>query len=167
MADISTAAPSVAIVGAGFGGIGTAASLRRAASMTSSCSSAASASAAYGTRTPIPGRHATCRAISTPIRSRAPALGPALCHSPEIQRYVESVARRHGVFDRVRLGTDVTSATWEPDSARWQLETDSGAVEANVLVCACGQLTRPAIPRLEGSSGWPGRRSTRRTGATT
>ena len=82
--------------------------------------------------------------------ARNPRWGRRFAAQPEIQRYVERVARDHGVFDRVRLGTDVTSAAWDPDSARWRLETNGGPVEANVLVCACGQLTRPAIPRLEG-----------------
>ena len=50
-----------------------------------------------------------------------PALGPALRAQPEIQRYVEGVARKHGVLDRVRLGTDVTSAEWDADAARWRL----------------------------------------------
>ena len=82
--------------------------------------------------------------------ARNPGWGRRFALQPEIQRYVEDVAREHGVLDRVRLNTDVASASWDSDAARWRLETDGGPVEADVLVCACGQLTRPAVPDLPG-----------------
>jgi len=151
MAEISRAAPSVAIVGAGFGGIGTAAALRRAGIDDVVVLERGERVGGVWNQNTYPG--AACDVPSHLYSysfARNPRWGRRFATQPEIQRYVEHVARDHGVFDRVRLGTDVTSATWDPDSARWQLETDGGAVEANVLVCACGQLTRPAIPRLEG-----------------
>src|SRR3954469_19667694 len=61
----------------------------------------------------------------------------------EIQAYLEDVARRHGVLDRVRTGTDVTGASW--DGHRWTLKTSAGTHEADVLITGTGQLTVPSV----------------------
>ncbi len=146
-----SAAPSVAIVGAGFGGIGTAVSLRRAGVEDIVVLERGERVGGVWNHNTYPG--AACDVPSHLYSysfERNPRWGRRFAIQPEIQRYVEDVARRHGVLDRVRLGADVRSATWDADSARWRLETASGPVEASVLVCACGQLTRPAIPHVEG-----------------
>src|SRR5215207_8060054 len=65
---------------------------------------------------------------------------------PEIQAYVEDVARRHRTD--VRLATDVRSARFV--DGRWVLETSGGGHEADVLITACGQLNRPSVPPLAG-----------------
>jgi len=67
----------------------------------------------------------------------------------EIQAYLEDVARRFGVIDHVRFNQDVLRATWS--GSRWHLEVADGEdVEAEVLITACGQLTRASIPPIEG-----------------
>jgi cation diffusion facilitator CzcD-associated flavoprotein CzcO len=68
----------------------------------------------------------------------------------EIQAYVEGVARRFGVLDRVRTGTEVRSARWDEERGRWQLQTSAGLHEADVLVTACGQLSVPQVPPIPG-----------------
>src|SRR5207237_569451 len=53
--------------------------------------------------------------------------------------------------DHLHLGTDVARATFDEDARRWRLETSAGeTVEADVVVTATGQLSRPSIPRLPG-----------------
>jgi cation diffusion facilitator CzcD-associated flavoprotein CzcO len=72
----------------------------------------------------------------------------------EIQAYLEDVARRFGVLDRIRTNTEVQRARW--DGERWILETSAGTHEADVLLTACGQLSvpkTPAIPGLESFAG--------------
>jgi len=68
----------------------------------------------------------------------------------EIQAYLEDVARRHGVLDRIRTGTEVTRATWDDERNRWLLDTSAGTHEAEVLVTACGQLSVPKVPPIAG-----------------
>jgi cation diffusion facilitator CzcD-associated flavoprotein CzcO len=146
-----TPAPSVAIVGAGFGGVGTAISARRAGAEDVVVLERGARVGGVWNANTYPG--AACDVPSHLYSysfARNPHWGRRFAEQPEIQRYVEEVAREHGVLDRVRLNTEATSASWDPDSARWRVETTDGAVEANVLVCACGQLTRPATPQLEG-----------------
>ncbi len=68
----------------------------------------------------------------------------------EIQAYLEDVARRHGVFERIRTGTDVLSASWSEERRRWELETSAGPHSAEVLLTACGQLSTPSVPPIPG-----------------
>src|SRR3954470_14245946 len=68
----------------------------------------------------------------------------------EIKAYLEDVARRHGVLDRIRTGTEVTGAHWEADRRKWILDTSAGQHEADVLLTACGQLSIPTIPAIPG-----------------
>jgi cation diffusion facilitator CzcD-associated flavoprotein CzcO len=45
----------------------------------------------------------------------------------------------------------VTEARWDTDRAAWQLSLSGGdTLEADVLVPACGQLSRPAWPAIAG-----------------
>jgi cation diffusion facilitator CzcD-associated flavoprotein CzcO len=74
----------------------------------------------------------------------------------EIQAYVEDVARRHGVLERVRTSTEVRSATWDEARSRWCLETSAGSHEADVLITACGQLSIPRIPAIPGLGDFSG-----------
>jgi cation diffusion facilitator CzcD-associated flavoprotein CzcO len=74
----------------------------------------------------------------------------------EIQAYLEDVARSNGVLDRIRTKTEVQSARWDEERARWVLQTTAGEHEADVLVTACGQLSVPSIPPLHGLDGFDG-----------
>jgi cation diffusion facilitator CzcD-associated flavoprotein CzcO len=74
----------------------------------------------------------------------------------EIRAYIEGVARRFGVLDRVRTGVEVTSASWQEGSGRWRLETSAGAHEADVLLTACGQLSVPKVPPIAGLESFEG-----------
>ena len=79
------------------------------------------------------------------------------------------VARRHqGVPGRVRrpvrpaphlrLGTEIADATWDGEAARWRLRTvDGEAISASATIFACGQLSRPAWPSIPGRERFRGR----------
>jgi cation diffusion facilitator CzcD-associated flavoprotein CzcO len=74
----------------------------------------------------------------------------------EIQAYLEDVADRHGVLDRIRTGTEVERARWDEQRSKWILETGAGTHEADVLVTACGQLTVPKVPPIPGLESFAG-----------
>jgi len=74
----------------------------------------------------------------------------------EIQAYLEGVARRFGVLDKIRTGTEVRSACWDEERGRWQLETSAGPHEAEVLLTACGQLSVPQTPPIAGLESFQG-----------
>jgi len=72
---------------------------------------------------------------------------------PEIQRYLERVAREHRLDEHLRLGSGVVTGHWGEERARWQLVLDSGAeVEAQFVISAVemfGEIAVPDIPGLE------------------
>ena len=75
---------------------------------------------------------------------------------PEIQDYLEDVADRFGVTDRVRFGHDVLEAAWSDDDQRWHVETSRGPYTADVLVAAPGGLADPRLPDVPGLEGFTG-----------
>lgn len=75
----------------------------------------------------------------------------------EILDYLHTTADRHGLRAKVRTGTEVTTATFDPAAARWTLETSAGEpVTAQAIVLACGQLTRPLFPAVDGRASFAG-----------
>ncbi|HEX6492812.1 MAG TPA: alpha/beta hydrolase fold domain-containing protein [Candidatus Dormibacteraeota bacterium] len=70
---------------------------------------------------------------------------------PDILGYLEDCVRRHGLQGHLRFGTEIASADFDEASRRWRLRTTAGeSVEVDVLVTACGQLSRPAMPAIPG-----------------
>ncbi len=74
----------------------------------------------------------------------------------EIQAYVEEVAVRYGVRDRIRTSTEVLRADWDAERRRWRLQTSRGRFEAEVLITACGQHRPPKVPPIPGLSDFEG-----------
>jgi cation diffusion facilitator CzcD-associated flavoprotein CzcO len=72
----------------------------------------------------------------------------------EILAYARGVADRFGVTERVRFGTEVAAARWD---GRWRITTTDGEeLDADILVPAVGQLSRPSTPSLPGAERFAG-----------
>ena len=73
----------------------------------------------------------------------------------ENERYVNWLADRHGLRDKIRFGVEVLSATWLEERSVWELRTRDrdGREEtliANAIISAVGFLDRPSIPEFSG-----------------
>lgn len=68
----------------------------------------------------------------------------------EIQAYLRAAAAEEGVLDRIRLGTEVTACEWLPADRRWRVTTTSGVWHADTVVLAVGRLSEPRRPDLPG-----------------
>jgi cation diffusion facilitator CzcD-associated flavoprotein CzcO len=75
---------------------------------------------------------------------------------PEIEAYLQRVADDSGVAPKLRLGTTVTGASWNDEQRRWTVESDAGTVRARVLISAAGALSDPRTPDIEGLSDFKG-----------
>ncbi len=148
---------SVAVVGGGFGGIGAAVMLRRAGYRDVTVFERSERIGGVWHHNTYPG--ATCDIPSHLYEfsfEPNPRWSRRYAPQAEIQAYLEDVARRNGVLDRVRTSTEVEHARWEDDDGKWVLETSAGVHEADILITACGQLSvpsEPAIPGLESFDG--------------
>jgi len=148
---------TIAVVGAGFGGVGAAAMLRRAGYEDVTVFERSDRIGGVWHDNTYPG--AACDVPSHLYEfSFAPNPRWSRRYAPqaEIQAYLEDVARQHGVLDRIRTGTEVRRAAWEEDRRKWVLETTSGAHDADVLLTACGQLNVPSIPSIPGIESFSG-----------
>ena len=74
----------------------------------------------------------------------------AFSAQPEIEAYLQRVAREHGVLPHVRFRTELLSAGWDDTAGCWRVETSRGPVVADVLVLGTGGLSEPAVPSLPG-----------------
>jgi len=143
---------SVAIVGAGFGGVAAAVALKRQGvedlvllERGDRVGGVWRANTYPGLACDVPSHLYSFSFAQNPRWSRR--------YSPrtDIQAYLEDVARRFDVLRHVRFGQEVERATFDEDSGRWRLEVAGGEeVEAEVLITACGQLQRAAIPAIPG-----------------
>jgi cation diffusion facilitator CzcD-associated flavoprotein CzcO len=148
--------PSVAVVGGGFGGVGAAVMLRRAGYEDVTVFEKGERVGGVWHHNTYPGA-----ACDIPSHLYEYSFAPnrwsrRFSPGPEIRAYVEGVACRFGVLDRVRAGTEVKSARWDEERAGWTLETSSGPHEADVLVTACGQLSVPKVPPIPGLGSFEG-----------
>ena len=72
----------------------------------------------------------------------------------EIQQYLRRVADERGIRRHIRFGTEVTAARYE--DGRWQLTTDSGDDECDVLITATGFLRVPRMADIPGRDSFAG-----------
>lgn len=74
---------------------------------------------------------------------------------PELLAYAEGLTQRFGL--EPRLNEEARRAAWDDAAKRWRVTTDRAEYEADLLVCALGQLNRPAWPAFEGLDDYRGR----------
>ncbi|MBH0775858.1 flavin-containing monooxygenase [Nocardia bovistercoris] len=74
----------------------------------------------------------------------------------EIQSYIRGVAERYGVLDKHLFDCDVTSASWDEETARWEITSSEGDFTADTLVSAVGGLCEPALPDIKGINDFEG-----------
>jgi len=146
----------VAIVGGGFGGVGAATMLRREGYEDVTVFEKGERVGGVWQHNTYPGA-----ACDIPSHLYEYSFAPnrwSRRYAPqaEIQAYVEGVARRFGVLENVRTGTEVKSATWDEQRGCWTLETGGGRHEADLLLTACGQLSVPKVPPISGLDSFDG-----------
>ena len=150
-------APSIAIVGAGPGGLAMAARLK---------SAGLSTVALFEKGTQVGGtwfdNHYPGAACDVPAYLYSFSFGPQAHWSrkyptqPEILEYFETFAAHFDISEHVHLETEVLGATWDQDRLCWTVnlkDLREGSVRSedfDIVINAVGQLSRPAIPSIPG-----------------
>lgn len=75
---------------------------------------------------------------------------------PEIQSYLQRVARRSGTLDRFVFDTSVEDAVWDDAAQEWVVQTTRGQVRARTIVSAAGGLSEPRLPDIDGIDSFAG-----------
>jgi cation diffusion facilitator CzcD-associated flavoprotein CzcO len=148
----------IAIIGSGFGGLGTAIRLKQRGMDDFVVLERAGDVGGTWRDNTYPG--CACD-VQSHLYSFSFAPNPEWTRSfspqPEIQAYLQRCARDFGILPHVRFHTEVQDAAWDEDARRWRIRTAAGPVTAQVLVMATGALSDPVIPHLPGLDGFRGR----------
>jgi cation diffusion facilitator CzcD-associated flavoprotein CzcO len=149
---IASRRPRVIVIGAGFGGLGAAHELSKDGLADVTVLEKADDVGGVWRENTYPG--AACDVPSHLYSysfARKTDWGRRYAEQPDILGYIHDTADRFGLRDLVRTGVEVTSAGYDDGTATWQVTTSTGEVlEADVLVPAVGQLSRPALPPIPG-----------------
>ncbi len=79
--------------------------------------------------------------------------------APEIQAYMQALARSHGLERHLRLGTRLTEARYDEATGHWDFRTDGGdTLRARFFVCSTGPLNQPRWPDIAGLDSFAGQR---------
>lgn len=145
-------APSVAIIGTGFGGLGMAIRLKQAGYRDVVLFEKGDDVGGVWRDNTYPGAECDVPAHLYSF-SFAPKADWSRRFPPqsEIRAYLQDCAHRFGVLEQVRFRSEVTSAAFDEQTGRWTLALDDGSTyESDVLVSAVGQLSVPSTPPLPG-----------------
>jgi len=87
-----------------------------------------------------------------------PAWSRAYSPQGEILDYIKGVARDFGLEPHLRLNTEVRDARWDDDAKRWRVFAADGRelASAKLLFSAFGFLSKPAIANIEGQDSFQG-----------
>ena len=83
-----------------------------------------------------------------------PRVGTPLLDAARDPRLHPAAAEAEGLLDLVRTGVEVTAL--EHVDGRWRILTNTGVLEADVVIPATGQLSNPVVPRLPGVDAFAG-----------
>jgi cation diffusion facilitator CzcD-associated flavoprotein CzcO len=69
----------------------------------------------------------------------------------ELKRYADHCVDKYGVRGRIRFNTRITEAAFDDGAHLWRLQTAAGdTISARFLVNAAGALSQPKLPEIEG-----------------
>jgi cation diffusion facilitator CzcD-associated flavoprotein CzcO len=147
----------VAIVGAGFGGLGAAVQLDRAGIRDYVVLERSDEVGGTWSANTYPG----CQCdVPSNLYSFSFAPKHDWTHSypeqPQILDYLRGVVERFGLAPRIATGTELNEADWDDGERRWRIDTSAGPLTARYLIAAPGLLSEPVIPDIPGLDGFEG-----------
>jgi len=149
--DAEPAHVRIAIVGSGFAGLGMAIRLRQAGiedfvvlERADDVGGTWEANTYPGCQCDVPSHLYSFSFAPNPSWTRT------YSRQPEIWSYLRRCADRYGLRQHLRLGHELTAATWDERRLRWHVETSRGALTATLLIDATGPLSHPAVPAIRG-----------------
>ncbi|ONK13730.1 NAD(P)/FAD-dependent oxidoreductase [Streptomyces sp. MP131-18] len=148
----------VAVIGAGFGGLGAAVRLRRMGITDFAVLERADAVGGAWRDNTYPG----C-ACDVPSHLYSFSFAPdprwprSFSGQRHIRAYLERVTDAFRLRPHIRFNSEVESARWDNDELHWVIGTTGGPLTADVIVSATGPLSEPRLPDLPGLDRFPGR----------
>jgi cation diffusion facilitator CzcD-associated flavoprotein CzcO/acetyl esterase/lipase len=147
------------IVGAGFGGIGMAISLKRAGIDNFVLLEKSHDVGGVWRDNSYPG--AACD-VPSHLYSFSfepnPGWTRVFSAQPEIHAYLRHCANKYGLQPHLRFGAAVERAEYDEAESLWRVTlADGSKLASELLITATGQLSRPLMPRIEGMDSFRGK----------
>ncbi|MFC3572875.1 flavin-containing monooxygenase [Streptomyces yaanensis] len=148
----------VAVVGAGFGGLGAAVRLRREGVTDFVVLERADSVGGAWRDNTYPG----C-ACDVPSHLYSFSFAPhpdwprTFSGQEHIRAYLEHVTDTFRLRPHIRFGSEVKRMAWDAEKLCWAIETSGGNLTADVVVSATGPLSDPRIPDIPGLDSFPGK----------
>jgi cation diffusion facilitator CzcD-associated flavoprotein CzcO len=147
----------VAVIGAGFGGVGMALALRRQGITDFLVLERGAEPGGTWRDNTYPGAACDVPSNLYSYSFRPQQWTRRYPPQQEILDYLRGVTQEHGLGPRLRMNAGVAAAEFDADRAVWRLSLeDGGTVEADAVVSAVGQLRRPAQPDIPGRDDFAG-----------
>lgn len=147
----------IAIIGAGFAGLGTAIRLKQAGiedfvilEKADEVGGTWQANTYPGCQCDVPSQLYSFSFARNPDWSRSFSL------QPEIWEYLRRCTDLYGVREKLRLQTELLQASWSETEQLWRLTTSKGSLTAEILVSGMGVLCEPSLPAIEGLESFEG-----------
>ncbi|NKX86837.1 flavin-containing monooxygenase [Nocardia coubleae] len=151
-------APSVAIIGCGFGGLAAAIELRRHGIDDYTVFEKGDGVGGVWRANHYPG--AACDVPSSTYSysfELESEWSQRFGTQDEIRAYLERTAAKYGVTPKIRTNSEVVAATFDERTGQWLIELASGRQHRfDAVICATGQLSRPKVPDLPGRDTFQG-----------
>ena len=149
----------IAIIGAGFSGLGMAIHLKKAGILSFTIFERAGEIGGTWRDNTYPG--AACD-VPSPVYSYSfeqnPDWSSKFAGSREIQDYLLRCVDRYRLRPHLRLNTSITDARFDEERGVWVLTTDQGdTVTARAVVSGMGGLTEPSYPDIKGIGDFAGK----------
>lgn len=148
----------IAIIGAGFGGIGLGVRLKRAGFHDFTIFERGDEVGGVWRDNTYPGA-----ACDVPSRMYSFSFAQDFSwaerfgRQPEILSYLKQCADRFGIRSHIRFGTEISEAAFDTNSAQWRITMMGGETEtADMLVSAVGLFNSPLLPDLPGRDRFDG-----------
>ncbi|GCB48547.1 NAD(P)/FAD-dependent oxidoreductase [Streptomyces sp. NL15-2K] len=148
----------VAVIGSGFGGLGAAVRLRREGVTDFVVLERADSVGGTWRDNSYPG----C-ACDVPSHLYSFSFAPhaqwprTFSGQRHIRAYLEHVADVFRLRPHIRFDSEVKTMTWDSQKLRWDIETSTGSLCADLVVSATGPLSDPRIPDIPGLDSFPGK----------
>ena len=147
----------VVIVGAGFGGIGMAIALRQAGIDDFLVLDRAADLGGTWRDNTYPGLSCDVPSLLYSFSFRPWRWSRRFPPRAEILSYLHALVAEYSLGPHLRFNSAVTAAEFDPRRAAWSIALEDGeSLEATALVCAAGQLGRPALPDIAGRDSFAG-----------
>lgn len=76
----------------------------------------------------------------------------------EIREYIQSIARKTGLYERALFHTRITALRWDESIRRWRISTNRGDdIRARFVIMSVGPLNKPKLPGIPGLKEFQGK----------